>query len=178
MNRLTGERVFALTNAVEGLLEDAASSAAAAKSLIITGNERYFSVGADLNEISDLTGSAAFDFARMGQRLMALVDDFPAPVIAAISGYCMGGGLDLALASDVRICAANAVFGHRGAALGLITGWGGTQRLARIIGRARAAQMFAAADKLGAAEALEIGLVSEIVPDPILRAVQAAKREP
>ena len=105
---------------------------------------------------------------------MSLIDDFPAPVYAAVSGYCMGGGLDLALACDFRICAANAIFGHRGAALGLITGWGGTQRLPRIVGRARALPMFVAAEKLGAAEALEIGLVSEIVSDPLGHAIRLA----
>ena len=175
MNRLTSERVLTLTKAVEELAGDAvcrASRENECKPLIITGNEHYFSVGADLNEISDLTAPAALDFAKMGQRLMSLIDDFRAPVYAAISGYCMGGGLDLALACDFRVCAANAVFGHRGAALGLITGWGGTQRLSRIVGRARAAQMFVAAQKLGAAEALEIGLVSGIVPSPLLYLVQ------
>ena len=178
MNRLAGERVLVLTKAVEELRGDAACCVSAqkheCKPLIITGNKHYFSVGADLNEISKLDGAMAFDFAKMGQRLMSLIDDFPAPVYAAVSGYCMGGGLDLALACDFRICAANTTFGHRGAALGLITGWGGTQRLPRIVGRARASRMFVAAEKLGAAEALEIGLVSEIVSDPLGHAIQLA----
>jgi enoyl-CoA hydratase/carnithine racemase len=176
MNRLTRERVSSLTEVLEGLSSDApcrvATDEPERRPLIITGNQQYFSVGADLNDIAVLNGPAAFDFAKMGQRLMSLIEGFPAPVYAAISGYCMGGGFDLALACDLRICAANAAFGHRGAALGLITGWGGTQRLPRIVGRARALQMFAAAEKVGAAEALEIGLVSEIVPDPLARAIQ------
>jgi len=74
----------------------------------------------------------------MGQGLMKLIEQFPAPVYAAIYGYCMGGGLDLALACHRRIASPHAVFGHRGAALGLITGWGGTQRLPRLIGKTRA----------------------------------------
>lgn len=148
---------------------------AGSRSLVIAGNDKTFSVGADLNEIASLTGPATFEFSKMGQELMRLVDDFPARVYAAISGYCIGGGLDLALACDMRICAANAIFGHRGAALGLITGWGGTQRLARLVGRSRALKMFVAAEKLGAAEALDAGLVSEIVPDPLARCIEMAE---
>ena len=114
----------------------------------ITGNAKFFSAGDDLNEIAALTGADALRFAEMGQRLMAAVSTFPSPTIAAIHGYCMGGGLDLALACDRRIASAHALFGHRGAALGLITGWGGTQRLPRLVGKARALQMFLAAEKL------------------------------
>ena len=81
---------------------------------------------------------------------MHAVASYPAPVIAAIEGHCMGGGLDLALACHRRIAATSAVFGHRGAALGLITGWGGTQRLPRLIGKGRALELFIAAEKLDA----------------------------
>lgn len=144
--------------------------------LILTGNDRFFSAGADLNEISALTGPAAYDFAHMGQRLMRTVAEHPALTIAAISGYCMGGGLDLALACDLRICAPHAIFGHRGAALGIMTGWGGTQRLPRLIGRARALQMFLAAEKLHTPDALRIGLVDRIADDPLVTAVQVASR--
>ncbi|MDP9268150.1 MAG: enoyl-CoA hydratase/isomerase family protein [Acidobacteriota bacterium] len=167
-NRLSRAAVLALTTALEGLQRAPAP-------LIITGNQHFFSAGADLNQVAALTAPAAYEFARMGQRLMRLVDHFPAPVIAAISGYCMGGGLDLALACDRRIAAPNAIFGHRGAALGLMTGWGGTQRLPRLIGKARALQMLVAAEKLHAQDALRIGLVDAIAPDPIAAAVAAAE---
>ena len=80
--------------------------------------------------------------------------------IAAINGYCMGGALDLALACDIRLASANAVFAHPGARLGIITGWGGTQRLPRLIGKARALEFFATARRLSSQEALEIGLIS------------------
>lgn len=126
------------------------------KALIITGNEKFFSAGADLNEISRLNGPEAFSFSQRGQELTLALDRFPAPVIAAIRGYCMGGGMDLALACDQRIAAPNAVFGHRGASLGLITGWGGTQRLPRLIGQSRALQMFLLAEMIPAEEALRI----------------------
>lgn len=164
-NRLTRVRVQALTVAIEDLLTRPPSR------LIVTGNSHFFSAGADLNEIAALTGPEAFRFAHMGQRLMNAVATFPAPTIAAIHGYCMGGGLDLALACDRRIAGPHAMFGHRGAALGLITGWGGTQRLPRIVGKARALQMFLAAEKVPAARALEIGLVNAIAPDPIAHAI-------
>jgi enoyl-CoA hydratase len=162
-NRLSRACVRAVTDAIHQLARDR-------KPLIITGNQRFFSAGADLNEITAL-GSDAFDFALMGQRLMLAVDEFPAPVCAAVYGYCMGGGLDLALACDMRIAHPHAVFGHRGAALGLITGWGGTQRLPRLIGRGKALEMFVAAEKITAIKALEIGLANQIADDPIQAAI-------
>jgi enoyl-CoA hydratase/carnithine racemase len=160
-NRLTCARVKALTGAIEELAVDPPSR------LVITGNAHFFSAGADLNEIAALTGPEALRFAHMGQRLMNAVANFPAPTIAAVHGYCMGGGLDLALACHRRIAGPHALFGHRGAALGLITGWGGTQRLPRLIGKARALQMFLAAEKVHAARALQFGLVSALADDPV-----------
>jgi enoyl-CoA hydratase/carnithine racemase len=164
-NRLTRECVLALTEAVEDLSLDA-------QPLIITGNHKFFSVGADLNEIGALTAPVAYEFSAMGQRLMDRIANHPAAVIAAIEGHCMGGGLDLALACHRRIAAPHAVFGHRGAALGLMTGWGGTQRLPRLIGKGRALELFAAAEKISAHRALEIGLVDALAHDPINAALQ------
>ena len=164
-NRLTRGAVVQLTRVVE-------QCAADPRPLILAGNQHFFSAGADLNEIAVLGGPEAYEFSRAGQRLMKLIDDFPALTIAAVSGYCMGGGLDLALACDVRIAAPNAIFGHRGAALGLITGWGGTQRLSRLVGKGRALQMFCAAEKLHAKEALAIGLVNQIAEDPVAAATE------
>jgi len=159
-NRLTRACVLALTGAVRGLARDA-------RPLVITGNHKFFSAGAELGEIVALTGPAAYEFSLMGQALMDEVDRFPAPVVAAVGGYCMGGGLDLALACRRRIASPHALFGHRGAALGLITCWGGTQRLPRLIGKARALQMFIEAEKLHAGEALRIGLVEAICDEPL-----------
>jgi len=164
-NRLTRARVRAITAALEEQAKSPPSR------LVLTGNAHFFSTGADLHEIAALTGPEAFRFARMGQRLMNAVANFPAPTIAAVHGYCMGGGLDLALACDRRIAGPHALFGHRGAALGLITGWGGTQRLPRLIGKAWALQMFLAAEKVNAARALQIGLVNEIAEDPVAAAL-------
>jgi len=164
-NILSLARVTALVGAVERLRSEAESGLL--KSLIITGNQKFFSAGADLNEIAQLSAAQAFEFSRAGQALTMAVDRFPLPVVAAISGYCMGGGMDLALACDYRIAAPNAVFGHRGASLGVMTGWGGTQRLPRLIGKARAMRMFLLAEMVKAGEALRIGLVDEIVEDPM-----------
>jgi len=164
-NRLTRARVRAITAALEEQAKSPPSR------LVLTGNAHFFSAGADLHEIAALTGPEAVRFARMGQRLMNAVANFPAPTIAAVHGYCMGGGLDLALACDRRIAGPHALFGHRGAALGLITGWGGTQRLPRLIGKAWALQMFLAAEKVNAARALQIGLVNEIAEDPVAAAL-------
>jgi enoyl-CoA hydratase/carnithine racemase len=167
-NRLTRACVLALTAALREL-------ARAAKPLVITGNEHFFSAGAELAEIVALDGPTAYTFSLMGQALMNEVDAYPAQVCAAVRGYCMGGGLDLALACDLRIAHPHAVFGHRGAALGLITGWGGTQRLPRLVGRARALEMFIAAEKLNAHRALQFGLVQQIAEDPVAAAMVALR---
>ena len=159
-NRLTQTCVVSLTETLHGLRREA-------RALVVTGNNRFFSVGANLAEIAALNGPAAYEFSRLGQSLMAAIESFPAQVYAAISGYCMGGGLDLALSCHQRIASPNAIFGHRGAALGLITGWGGTQRLPRLIGQARTLEMFVAAEKVGAAQALRMGLIDRIAEDPI-----------
>jgi enoyl-CoA hydratase len=163
-NRLTRARVAALTATLEKLAKEPPAK------LVITGNQHFFSAGADLGEIAELQGPEALRFARMGQRLMNAVANFPAPTIAAIQGYCMGGGLDLALACSRRIGGAHAIFGHRGAALGLITGWGGTVRLPGVVGKACALQMFLAAEKLHAHEALRHGLIDAIAHDPVAAA--------
>jgi len=131
-NRLTRACVLALTVAIGELRNELKKQP---HPLIIAGNRPFFSVGADLHEIAALTGPEAYEFSAMGRALMNAIARYPAPVIAAIEGHCMGGGFDLALACHRRIAAPHAVFGHRGAALGLMTGWGGTQRLPRLIGR-------------------------------------------
>lgn len=164
-NRLTRARVLALTKEIASLALQPPHK------LVITGHERFFSAGADLNEIAALDRADVMAFARMGQALMSAVANFPGLTIAAVEGYCMGGGLDLALACSRRIASPHAVFGHRGAALGMITGWGGTQRLPRLIGRARALQMLVAAEKVHAQRALDIGLVDRVADDPVEAAV-------
>ena len=170
-NRLTRACVLALTKQIRELSD-------APRPLILTGNHKFFSAGAELEEIVALTGPAAYEFSHMGQALMNEIQNFPARVIAAVAGYCMGGGLDLALACHRRIASPHAIFGHRGAALGLITGWGGTQRLPRLVGKGRALQMMMEAEKVHAREALRIGLADQIADDPVRAALEFTTETP
>lgn len=166
-NRLTRRCVSSLTDEISRL-------AIEARPLVICGNQKFFCAGADLQEISVLGALSAYTFSKMGQALMLAVENFPAPVYAAVAGYCMGGGLDLALACRYRIASPQALFGHRGAALGLITGWGGTQRLPRLVGKGRALQMFVASEKVAADAALQMGLIDAIAKDPVAEAIRRA----
>jgi enoyl-CoA hydratase len=145
---------------------------------VITGSAQAFCAGAELAEITSLLDSETLDFARAGQRVMDQIEHSAKPVIAAIRGYCMGGGFDLALACRARISSSDAVFAHRGASLGLITGWGGTQRLPRLIGRSPVLEIFLTGQTIAADEALSLGLVREIVSadDLLSRAIDLARR--
>ena len=139
------------------------------RKLIFAGVEDVFASGADLREIAAVSADAAAGFARRGQTLMRKISDLSAT--AAVNGVCFGGALDLALACERRIASPSAMFSHPGASLGIMTGWGGTQRLPRLIGEARALEMFFTAKRVDAAEALLIGLVDEIADDPLARAI-------
>jgi enoyl-CoA hydratase/carnithine racemase len=131
--------------------------------VVIAANAESFATGADLEELAELKGLAALEFARAGQELFQSVARFPLPVVAAVRGYCLGGGLDLALACHARVATYDASFGHPGAGLGLLTGWGGTQRLPRLIGKAQALQMLLTGERIPATQALTLGLVDELV---------------
>ncbi|ABF40432.1 Enoyl-CoA hydratase/isomerase [Candidatus Koribacter versatilis Ellin345] len=162
-NKLSRARVQDLTETLLGLPR---------QPLMICGNPKFFSVGADLDEINALRGHDALDFAMMGQRLMQTVADFPALTCAVVEGWCMGGGFDLALSCRFRIASPHAVFGHRGAALGLMTGWGGTQRLPRLVGCAQAMEIFLTAEKIHAQRALELGIVDVVSAEPYASATR------
>jgi len=142
--------------------------------VVIAANSRSFASGARIEEVAAVEGVPGRDFALKGQGLFQRIANFPLPVVAAIRGYCLGGGLDLALACHARVATYDACFGHPGAALGLITGWGGTQRLARLVGRAAATQLLLTAERVPATQALTLGLVDELVPAADL--VEAAAR--
>lgn len=135
--------------------------------IIFTGTGDVFASGANIRELRELTPASAKEFSRRGQQLFQRIADATQLTIAAINGYCMGGALDLALACETRCASPNAIFAHPGARLGIITGWGGTQRLPRLIGTARALEMFATARRVGSSEAYEMGLVSR-VGEPVL----------
>ena len=141
-------------DAIEREMERLADDAALA-GCVITGSERAFAAGAEISELVALGREEGFAFARRGQRVMNAVADSPKRVVAAIRGYCFGGGLDLALACSARVATDDSVFAHPGGTLGIITGWGGTQRLPRLIGKARAMEMFVIGRRMLARE-LEI----------------------
>lgn len=146
------------------------------KALIFTGSEDVFASGANLREIAALkTEGEVREFGLRGQSLMQKIADLPFPVVAAVNGFCFGGAFDLALACSARVASSNAVFSHPGANLGIITGWGGTQRLPRVIGEAAALETFLTAKRISADEALKLGLISQITENPFQAALDIAR---
>ena len=155
---------------------NALTARAELSAIIFIGTDDVFASGADIRELRALNAEAARAFAERGQRLMQLVADAPQLTVAAVNGYCMGGALDLALACRLRCAAPEAVFAHPGARLGIITGWGGTQRLPQLIGQARALEMFLTARRVRADEALAIGLVNRIGTPALDCALELARQ--
>lgn len=142
------------------------------KGIIVTGDgEKAFVAGADIKELSALTREQAFAFAQNGQRLFKLIEDCPKPVIAAINGFALGGGCELAMACHIRIASENAKFGQPEVNLGIIPGYGGTQRLTQLVGRGKALEMMLTGDMISAQEAKTIGLVNQVVPKDELMTV-------
>lgn len=139
--------------------------------IILTGSgEKSFVAGADIKEFSDFSGKEGQKLAEQGQNnLFNKVENLSKPVIAAINGFALGGGLELAMACDFRIASSNAKLGLPEVTLGLIPGYGGTQRLPKLIGKGRAAQMIFTAEMISAERAYEIGLVNEIVEQSELK---------
>ena len=144
--------------------------------IVFTGAADVFASGADINELNRLTPASAAEFANRGQRIFQNIADARQLTIAAINGHCIGGGLDLALACDLRFASASTLFRHPGATLGIITGWGGTQRLPRLIGAAPTLELFTTARSLRSAEAHKLGLISRIA-DPVLECALEYARE-
>ena len=136
-----------------------------AKVLILTGEgEKAFVAGADIAQMSTLTPLAALDFSQKGQELMFHLERLPIPVIACVNGYALGGGNELAMSCDFIYASENAKFGQPEINLGLIPGFGGTQRLARLVGKSKAKEMCLTGEIIGAPEAKEIGLVNKVFP--------------
>lgn len=132
---------------------------------VITGSgEKAFVAGTDIQELTALTVESGKEFASKGQAVFNLIENLGKPVIAAVNGYALGGGCELALACHIRIAAENAKFGQPEVNLGIIPGYGGTQRLARLVGTGRAMEMILTGDPIDAQEALRIGLVNRVVP--------------
>jgi len=143
---------------------DAAEKDRSVRCIIMTGEgDKAFSAGADLDAFLRMTPVEAEEFSKRGRIMLAKVEESSKPVIAAINGYALGGGLEVALACDFRVAAEHAELGTPEITLGLIPGWGGTQRLVRIIGQARAKELVMLGNRLKAEEALKIGLVNKVV---------------
>jgi len=148
--------------------------------LVITGaGEKAFVAGADVAEMCCMNESEARIFSETGNALFRKIETFPVPIIAAVNGYALGGGNELALSCDIRICSENAVFGQPEADLGITPGFGGTQRLARVIGStSKAKELLFTCRNIKAEEALQIGLVSAVYPliDLLTEAIKMADR--
>lgn len=160
MNCLTREAMSEIEERLNYLQHRGSTSV-----LIICGAGGIFSAGADLGEVAALDPESALRFSRLGQKILGSISDAAPVTIAAIDGYCLGGGLDIALSCDLRYAAPGSSFQHPGVRRGIITGWGGTQRLPRLIGRDEARRVLLSGDRIEAAEALRIGLINRIEPD-------------
>lgn len=137
------------------------------KKIIFTGSGDTFASGANLNEIARLDKNTARAFGLRGQNLMQKIYHSEKLTIAAVDGFCMGGAFDLALSCKKRIASPRSVFSHPGANLGIMTGWSGTQILPRLVGEAKALEIFLTAKRIDANEALRIGLIDKIADDPL-----------
>jgi enoyl-CoA hydratase/carnithine racemase len=170
--RITG----ALLEELQELLEEV-KLAGLFRGVVIAANSRSFATGAEVEEVAALEGYPAVRFALSGQTVFNRIARFPLPVVAAIRGYCLGGGLDLALACHTRVATYDSSFGHPGPSVGLMTGWGGTQRLTRLVGKAAALQMLVTGERVPATQALTMGLVNELVASKDLLPAAARRAE-
>ncbi|UFJ39132.1 enoyl-CoA hydratase [Brevibacillus humidisoli] len=134
------------------------------KVIVLSGEGRFFVAGADIKEFTALSGDDAEAMAVAGQRVFNRIESYPKPIIAAINGACLGGGLELAMACHIRLAAAEAKLGLPELNLGIIPGYGGTQRLPRLVGRGKATQMILTSEMIGGDEAHRIGLVDAVYP--------------
>ncbi len=154
---------LACLNRLSTLLDEIADSAI--RCLVITGaGDRSFCAGADIKEMKDLSRAQGENLSRAGNRVMRKLELFQVPVIAAVNGYALGAGLELALASDIRLASETATFAMPESRLGIIPGYGGIQRMSRIIGQGRAREMVFTARRFDACEALKWGLVNAVYP--------------
>ena len=159
LNALNPEVLADLKAAFEGIDQNTA------RCVVLTGaGDKSFVAGADIGSMSTMTKAEGTDFGKLGNDIFLMIENFPLPVIAAVNGFALGGGCELSMSCDIRICSDNAVFGQPETGLGITPGFGGTQRLARLVGMGMAKQMMYTARNIDANEALRIGLVNAVVP--------------
>lgn len=160
LNALNAEVISELGEVFVGLRDDDA-----VRGVLLTGaGEKAFVAGADIGELAKMDSISGVGVSRSGQNVFDAIERFPKPVLAAVGGFALGGGCELSLACHLRIASENARFGLPEVGLGIIPGYGGTVRLARLVGLGRAVEMTLTGDMIGAARAAEIGLVSGVVP--------------
>ena len=169
----------ALNSTVLGEMDDALSHLPeVTRALVITGDgEKSFVAGADISEMANLNEEQGFAFGKKGADVFRRIETMPIPVIAAVNGFALGGGCELAMACDIRICSTNAKFGQPEVGLGIIPGFSGTYRLAKLVGMGMAKQLIFTGKPIKADEALRIGLVNAVYEQPELlnAAVQMAE---
>jgi enoyl-CoA hydratase/carnithine racemase len=171
-------KLNAISNAMERELCDAIASdeLRAASVVVFTGGPDVFSAGADVTEMRGQDLAAIVEYYRGTGDFAERIADLPQPTLSAISGWCLGGGLELALATDFRIADSGAVFGLPEVEIGIVPSSGGTYRLVSLLGPARAKELILLRDRIDAAEALRLGLVTELAADPLERSLQLAER--
>lgn len=174
------EKLNAISSEVERELADAlgGDEVAGSRCVVFAGGERAFSAGADVTEFRDVTPEHVAEYYAGSGAIYERVADLPQPTISAISGWCLGAGLELALATDFRVADETATFGLPEVDLGIIPSSGGTHRLVRLLGAARAKELMLLRERVEASEALRIGLVTEVVPAgrALERALELAAR--
>ena len=159
LNALNPEVLADLKAAFEGIDQNTV------RCVVLTGaGDKSFVAGADIGSMSTMTKAEGTDFGKLGNDIFLMIENFPLPVIAAVNGFALGGGCELSMSCDIRICSDNAMFGQPEVGLGITPGFGGTQRLPRIVGLGMAKQLLYTARNIDAAEALRIGLVNAVVP--------------
>lgn len=159
----------ATIDGLESCFEDLAADADVGAVIVTGAGEKSFVAGADINQLEGLTAMAGRDWGRRGQAVFSRIEAMEKPVIAAINGYALGGGLELAMSCHLRVASERAKLGQPEVKLGIVPGYGGTQRLPRLIGKGRALEMLLTGDPIDAAEAYRIGLVNRVVaPERLL----------
>ena len=159
LNALNPEVLADLKAAFEGIDQNTV------RCVVLTGaGDKSFVAGADIGSMSTMTKAEGEAFGKLGNDIFLMIESFPLPVIAAVNGFALGGGCELAMSCDIRICSDNAMFGQPEVGLGITPGFGGTQRLPRIVGLGMAKQLLYTARNIDAGEALRIGLVNAVVP--------------
>ena len=159
LNALNPEVLADLKAAFEGLDQNTV------RCVVLTGaGDKSFVAGADIGSMSTMTRAEGEAFGKLGNDILLMIESFPLPVIAAVNGFALGGGCELAMSCDIRICSDNAMFGQPEVGLGITPGFGGTQRLPRLVGMGMAKQLLYTARNIDAAEALRIGLVNAVIP--------------